>query len=159
TTAPDSKPTSATVPGNSLLIIAPCTAETEPTAESNGGQFSCFTSALVTVVGGIPPWPPDFSLAICRPFTKTRGITTKAITATTPIAPMMNVRSQPDFVSLETEASGLMMSCINWFGFCLKQQAPKSSRYFQLTRTPFRFGHLLRLQSVSHQHSASDCKY
>src|SRR5207248_6038099 len=44
---------SLTVPPSSVETVAPCTAETEPTAESTGAQSSSFTGALVTVATGI----------------------------------------------------------------------------------------------------------
>ncbi len=49
---PDSKLISATIPGISALIMAPCTGEMEPTALKIGCQSACLTIALVTVVGG-----------------------------------------------------------------------------------------------------------
>ena len=68
---------------------------------------------LITVVGGIPPWPPELQFGDLQTLYKDERSYDEANCATTPIAPRVNVRSQPVHSPLYDEASGQSsrMSC------------------------------------------------
>src|SRR4029077_10818513 len=145
------KLTCATTPPSSVETTAPWTAETEPIAESTGAQSSSFATALGTVVGGIIIGVLII-LPICIaliPKRITRSSTRPAI------AFVIGLRTNLIFFL----ATDFAMSCIRWFAFRLKQKSPQPPGDVQLTRPSLLIGHLLRLQDVVHQHSASDRKY
>src|SRR6266478_3856290 len=150
-TPPFSNLMSLITPPSSAAMIAPCTAETEPTAESTGAQSSSFTVALETVVAGITIGV-DAILTICSALTPTSRMTRAikpAIASTHALLPDL---------TLGLVETGLAISCIRRFTFLSKQESPQSSCDFQLPGAPFRGGHLLRLQNVAHQHPARDSK-
>src|SRR6266700_4925940 len=152
-TPPFSNLTSLTTPPSSAATIAPCTAETEPIAESTGAQFSSRTSALLTVCGGgVIDLAAAIIFEICNPLIPTSRMTRAN---RPPIA-----RPHPPLpdLTLGLVETGLAISCIRWFAFISKQEPPQSARDLQLAGAPFRRGHLLWLQNVAHQHSARDSK-
>ena len=152
-TPPFSNLISLTTPPSSAAMIAPCTAETEPIAESTGAQFSSRTSALLTVCGGgVIALAAAIILEICNPLIPTSRMTSAS---RPPIA--RRHAPLPD-LTLSSVETGLAISCICWFAFLFKQEAPQSSCDFQLAGAPFRGGHLRWLQNVAHQHSAGDSK-
>src|SRR5262245_20644814 len=152
--APFSNLISLTVPPSSVETTAPCTALTDPTAVSIGGQSSSFTVALVTVVAGIV-LGLLIILPICSalmPKTKTTMAPSRAIAMRRPL--------RRDFRRGCTGLSktGLATSCISWFHVGFEQQAPQSARDLQLPCTALRRSHFLRTQHIQHQHPARDGK-
>src|SRR5438874_10140575 len=144
---------SLTTPPSSAATIAPCTADTEPIAESTGAQFSSRTSALLTVCGGcVVALAAAIILEICNPLIPTSRMTRAS---SPPIA-----RPHPPLpdLTLGLVETGLAISCICWFGFGFEQQPPQSAGDLQLPSAPFRRSHLPWLQNVAHQHSARDRK-
>src|SRR6266550_976159 len=152
-TPPFSNLMSLTTPPSSAAMVAPCTAETEPIAESTGAQFSSRTSALETVCGGgVIALAAAIILKICNPLIPTSRMTSASRPPIArPHAPLPDLT----FGFVET---GLAISCIRWFAFPSKQEPPQPSCDFQLAGAPFRGGHLLWLQNVAHQHSSRDSK-
>ena len=109
TSLPESKSISATVPASSALIIAPCTGETEPTADSIGCQSPNFTSALVTVVGGGTIFlPAETRVMICQALIPPRRSSTASRPRTT-----FQTLLVVGFMENENFEGGLAMSCIS----------------------------------------------
>src|SRR5436190_5994889 len=150
---PFSKLISLTMPASSVDMTAPCTAESEPTAESIGAQSSSFTVALDTVVGGITIFVVII-LPICSaltPKTQTTIATSRPIAMTRP-----RRRRGLTVDCVGTFEILFAMSCISEFCLRFEQQTPEPACHFQLSRPPFRRGRLLRAQHIEHQHSARD---
>ena len=101
---------SLTVPPSSVETVAPCTAETEPTAESTGAQSSSFTGALVTVATGIG----CFVVAI---FTICNALIPKIIRNNTPTAKRALITILRVDFTLASLLKGLATSCISWLAF------------------------------------------
>src|SRR4030095_16795960 len=150
-TPPFSNLMSLTTPPSSAAMIAPCTAETEPTAESTGAQSSSFTVALETVVGGITIGV-DIILPICSALIPTSRTTR----ASRP--PIASTHALFRDLTLGLVETGLAISCIRRFAFLFKQKSPQSPCDLQLACAPFRRGHFLGPQHVEHQHPARDRK-
>src|SRR5215472_16619420 len=152
--APFSKLISLTTPASSVETTAPCTALTDPTAVRCGAQFSSFTDALVTVVGGIVRGMAII-FPICRnlvPKIKTTIAMSRAIAM--PIPRRRGFARAPD----GTFEIGFKTSCISEFCLWFEQQAPQPARYLQLSLSPLRRGRLRRSQHIQHQHPPGDGK-
>src|SRR5437773_5241954 len=135
------------MPPNSVDTTAPWTALTLPTADSIGAQSSSFTIALVTVSTGIGCLA-EIIVKICKPLMR---ISSTARPTTAAIA--IHIFFRAGFIIKD-----FAMSCISRLGLAREKQTPKSSRDFELPRTPFRCRHSLWLQDVAHQHPTRDGK-
>src|SRR5437667_4487758 len=105
---------SLTVPASSVETIAPCTAETVPTADNIGAQSSSFTGALVTVATGIGAFVVailTICIALIPQITRTNAPTAKRALIT--ILPV-------DF-TFASLLKGLATSCIGQLSLRLEQ--------------------------------------